>query len=103
MPPIIGITTNHSSNSYVKRLSFGASLCPSDYAGSGVPVLIPSLIANDGWDTLYTRLNGFFHRRGDISLDYFPGDPQPLKNKAWWADFPHPRIPMWTRSGTPLN
>jgi putative glutamine amidotransferase len=60
----------------------------------GVPVLIPSLIANDGWDTLYTRLNGIlFTGGGDISLDYFPGDPQPLKNKGLGAaDFPHPRI-----------
>lgn len=44
----------------------------------GVPVLIPSLIAEDGWDAVYARLDGIlFSGGGDISLDFFSGDPHP--------------------------
>jgi putative glutamine amidotransferase len=44
----------------------------------GVPVLIPSNIAEDGWDAAYSRLDGIlFSGGGDISLDYFLGDPHP--------------------------
>ena len=44
----------------------------------GVPLLIPSLIAEDGWDAAYSRLDGIlFSGGGDISLDYFRGDPHP--------------------------
>jgi putative glutamine amidotransferase len=44
----------------------------------GVPVLIPSLIAEDGWDAAYSHLDGIlFSGGGDISLDYFRGDPHP--------------------------
>ena len=36
----------------------------------GVPVLIPSLIAEDGWDTVYSRLDGIlFSGGGDIGLE----------------------------------
>ncbi|MBI1855082.1 MAG: gamma-glutamyl-gamma-aminobutyrate hydrolase family protein, partial [Chloroflexi bacterium] len=44
----------------------------------GVPVLIPSLIAESGWDALYARLDGLlFSGGGDISLDLFTGDAHP--------------------------
>jgi len=44
----------------------------------GVPVLIPSLITEDGWEAVYSRLDGIlFSGGGDISLDYFDGDPHP--------------------------
>ena len=44
----------------------------------GVPVLIPSLIAEAGWEVLYSRLNGIlFSGGGDIGLDYSPGEPHP--------------------------
>jgi putative glutamine amidotransferase len=79
MPPIIGITTSHSNNSYGQAIV----LLVQAYAqaimqAGGVPVLIPSLIANDGWDSLYPRLDGIlFTGGGDISLDFFKGDPHP--------------------------
>jgi len=42
----------------------------------GVPILIPSLIAEDGWDTVYSRLDGIlFSGGGDIGLEYSPGEP----------------------------
>jgi len=44
----------------------------------GVPLLIPSLIAEDGWDAAYSRLDGIlFSGGGDISLEFFRGDPHP--------------------------
>ena len=44
----------------------------------GVPVLIPSLIAEDGWDAVYARLDGIlFSGGGDIGLEYSPGEPHP--------------------------
>ena len=44
----------------------------------GVPVLIPSLIAEDSWDALYARLDGIlFSGGGDIGLEYSPGDSHP--------------------------
>ena len=79
MPAIIGITTNHSSNAYGQTtvLLMQAYVKAILQAG-GVPVLIPSLIANDGWDALYPRLDGIlFTGGGDISLAHFKGDPHP--------------------------
>ncbi len=79
MQPIIGITTNQSSNAYGQ----GTVLLTQAYVkailqAGGVPVLIPSLIDNDGSDALYPRLDGIlFTGGGDISLDHFKGDPHP--------------------------
>jgi putative glutamine amidotransferase len=79
MPPVIGITTSHSSNSYGQA----TILLTQVYAqaimqAGGVPVLIPSLIASEGWDALYPRLDGIlFTGGGDISLAHFKGDPHP--------------------------
>ena len=44
----------------------------------GVPVLIPSLIPEEGWEALYSHLDGIlFSGGGDIGLEYFVGDPHP--------------------------
>jgi putative glutamine amidotransferase len=44
----------------------------------GVPVLIPSVLAEDGWDTAYSRLDGIlFSGGGDIALENSPGEPHP--------------------------
>ena len=44
----------------------------------GVPVLIPSLIAEDGWDAIYSRIDGIlFSGGGDIGMEYSPGEPHP--------------------------
>jgi len=79
MPPIIGITTSHSSNSYGQAtILLTQAYAQAIMQAGGVPVLIPSLIANDGWDALYPRLDGIlFTGGGDISLDYFKGDLHP--------------------------
>jgi len=79
MQPIIGITTNHSSNTYGQAtVLLTQAYVKAILQAGGVPVLIPSLIANDGWDALYPRLDGIlFTGGGDISLDHFKGDPHP--------------------------
>ena len=42
----------------------------------GVPVLVPSHVAEDGWDAIYARLDGIlFSGGGDIGLEHAPGEP----------------------------
>jgi putative glutamine amidotransferase len=79
MPSIIGITTNHSSNTYNQTtVLLNEAYIKAIMQAGGVPVLIPSLIADDGWDALYPRLDGIlFTGGGDISLGHFKGDPHP--------------------------
>ena len=79
MKPLIGITTNRSANMYDQpTIMLMQSYVNAVMQAGGVPVLIPSLIAEDGWDMAYSRLDGIlFSGGGDISLDYFHGDPHP--------------------------
>ncbi|MCL4530129.1 MAG: gamma-glutamyl-gamma-aminobutyrate hydrolase family protein [Chloroflexi bacterium] len=77
--PVIGITTNHGTNSFGQTTillleAYAQAIMQAD----GMPVLIPSLIADDGWDAVYSRLDGIlFTGGGDISLDHFAGEPHP--------------------------
>jgi putative glutamine amidotransferase len=77
MPPIIGITTNQSKNANGQPIvMLMQSYINAVIQVGGVPVLIPSLIAEDGWDSLYFRLDGIlFSGGGDIGLEYAPGEP----------------------------
>jgi len=79
MKPLIGITTNQSTNSYGQpTILLQQSYVRAVMQAGGVPVLIPSSIAEDGWDAVYSHLDGIlFSGGGDISLDYFSGDPHP--------------------------
>lgn len=79
MKPIIGITTNQSDNNYGQpTIRLQQSYVSAVMQAGGVPVLIPSLIAENGWDAVYSRLDGIlFSGGGDISLDHFAGDPHP--------------------------
>jgi putative glutamine amidotransferase len=79
MKPLIGITTNNTINSYGQPIILlQQSYVRAVMQAGGVPVLIPSNIAEDGWDAAYSRLDGIlFSGGGDISLDYFLGDPHP--------------------------
>jgi putative glutamine amidotransferase len=79
MQPIIGITTNEGKN----RDGYPTTFLMNSYIkailqAGGVPVLIPSLIAENGWDALYSRLDGLlFSGGGDISLERFAGEAHP--------------------------
>ncbi len=79
MKPLIGITTNQSKTPYGQpTVMLMQSYISAVVQAGGVPVLIPSLIAEDGWDTVYSRLDGIlFSGGGDIGLEYSPGEPHP--------------------------
>jgi len=79
MKPIIGITTYNSTNSHGQpTILLQRSYVRAVMEAGGVPVLIPSSIAEDGWDALYSHLDGIlFSGGGDISLNFSPGDPHP--------------------------
>lgn len=79
MQPVIGITTFEGVNpnglpivlliqAYIKAIM----------EAGGVPVLIPSMLANKGWDVLYQRLDGIlFSGGGDIAPENFGGENHP--------------------------
>jgi len=79
MKPLIGITTFQSVNVHGHpTVVLMQSYILAIMQAGGVPVLIPSMIADDGRDALYSRLDGIlFSGGGDIGLDYAPGDPHP--------------------------
>ncbi len=79
MTPIIGITTNQSKNVHgYPTVMLMQSYVNAIMQAGGVPVLIPSMIAEDGWDALYSRLDGIlFSGGGDIDLEHSPGEPHP--------------------------
>jgi putative glutamine amidotransferase len=79
MKPLIGITTNQSTNSYGQpTILLQQSYVRAVMQAGGVPVLIPSTIANDGWEAVYSRLDGIlFSGGGDIALDHFSGQAHP--------------------------
>ena len=79
MKPLIGITTHLANNEFGQtRIVLQQAYANAIMQAGGVPVLIPSLIANDGWDALYARLDGILlSGGGDIALDHFAGDAHP--------------------------
>ena len=79
MKPIIGITTTQSKTVYGQpTVMLMQSYINAVMQAGGVPILIPSLIAGDGWDTVYSRVDGIlFSGGGDIGLEYSPGEPHP--------------------------
>ena len=79
MKPLIGITTNQATNAYGQgTVILQQSYIRAVMQAGGVPVLIPSMLADDGWEAVYPRLDGIlFSGGGDIALEHFTGDPHP--------------------------
>lgn len=79
MKPLIGITTTQSKTVYGQpTVMLMQSYINAVMQAGGVPVLIPSLIVEDGWDAAYARLDGIlFSGGGDIGLEYSPGALHP--------------------------
>lgn len=79
MKPLIGITTNQSKNIHGHpTIMLMQSYINAVMQAGGVPVLIPSMIYEDGWDALYARLDGIlFSGGGDIAIEQFSGEPHP--------------------------
>jgi putative glutamine amidotransferase len=84
MKPLIGITTYQSTNIHGHpTVMLMQSYINAVMQAGGVPVLIPSMIHNDGWDALYSRLDGIlFSGGGDIGLEHSPGEPHPRITEA---------------------
>ena len=79
MQPIIGITTPQGTNpdGYPTVMLLQAYVYAVMQVG-GVPVLIPSMLAEQGWDVLYQRLDGIlFSGGGDIASEHFGGANHP--------------------------
>jgi putative glutamine amidotransferase len=76
MQPIIGITTFEGRNP--DGLPIDTLLHAYIHAiiqAGGVPVLIPSMLAEQGWNVLYERLDGvLFSGGGDIAPEYYHGE-----------------------------
>jgi putative glutamine amidotransferase len=79
MKPLIGITTNQSTNANGHpTVTLMQAYIHAIMQAGGVPVLIPSMIHEDGWDALYARLDGIlFSGGGDIAIQHFAGEPHP--------------------------
>ena len=79
MPPVIGITTNQSKNANGQpTIMLMQSYVNAVMQAGGVPVLIPSQIADEGWTEVYSRLDGIlFSGGGDIGIEFAPGEPHP--------------------------
>lgn len=79
MKPLIGITTNQSTNLHGHpTVSVMQSYIYAIMQAGGAPVLIPSMIHEDGWDALYAHLDGIlFTGGGDIAIERFSGDAHP--------------------------
>jgi len=79
MKPVIGITTNITTNNFGQPLVLlQQAYVRAIMQAGGVPLLIPSLVTEDGWDALYARLDGIlFSGGGDIGLEHSPGEAHP--------------------------
>jgi putative glutamine amidotransferase len=79
MKPLIGITTNQAKNIHGHpTVMVMQSYVNAIMQAGGVPLLIPSMIHEDGWDALYARLDGIlFSGGGDIAIERFSGDAHP--------------------------
>lgn len=79
MKPLIGVTTNQSRNANGQPIILlMQSYVNAVLLAGGVPILIPSSLADDGWEAVYSRLDGIlFSGGGDIGLEYSPGEPHP--------------------------
>lgn len=79
MQSIIGITTMQGRNpNGLPSVFLLQAYVHAIMQAGGVPVLIPSMLADGGWDVLYERLDGIlFSGGGDIALDHFDGEPHP--------------------------
>jgi len=79
MRPLIGITTTQSKNEDdLPSVMLLQAYARAVHQSGGAPVLIPSMLAEAGWESVYARLDGILFSGGaDISLDLFEGQQHP--------------------------
>ena len=77
--PLIGITTRNSKD--IDRhptTSLQHTYTNAILQAGGLPILIPSMLPEEDFFALYSRVTGLlFTGGGDVSLDYFKGDNHP--------------------------
>ena len=76
MQPVIGLTSFESKNADgLPIVSLLHAYFHAIIQAGGVPVLIPSMLAEQGWEILYQRLDGIvFTGGGDITPEYYGGE-----------------------------
>ena len=79
MKPVIGITTLEGSNpNGLSTVVLIQAYIHAIVEAGGVPVMIPSMLAGQGWEVLYERLDGIlFSGGGDIAPEHFGGENHP--------------------------
>ncbi len=79
MQPVIGITTYQETNGDgMPYVMIYQAYVQAVMQTGGVPVLIPSILAEGDWAALYERLDGIILAGGgDIALNHFRGDEHP--------------------------
>jgi putative glutamine amidotransferase len=77
MQAVIGITTTQGVNpNGLPSVMLLQAYVGAIMQAGGVPVLIPSMLADGGWEVLYERLDGIlFSGGGDIAPDHYAGEP----------------------------
>ena len=77
--PLIGITTRNGKDSDGHPLTaLQHSYLNAITQAGGMPIPIPSMLAEEDFLDLYSRLDGIlFTGGGDVSLEYFNGPPHP--------------------------
>ena len=79
MQPVIGITSFEGRNpDGLPTVILVQAYVHAITEAGGVPVLIPSMLAEQGWDVLYERLDGIlFSGGGDIAPEHYHGENHP--------------------------
>lgn len=77
--PLIGITARHAPTTQgLPAVQILRAYVMAIVEAGGVPVLIPPDLPEDGWRSLFDRLDGILFSGGaDISLEHFNGEPHP--------------------------
>jgi putative glutamine amidotransferase len=77
--PLIGITARHAPTAQgLPAVQILRAYVTAIVGAGGAPILIPPDLPEDGWRTLFDRLDGILFSGGaDIGLEYFDGEPHP--------------------------
>jgi putative glutamine amidotransferase len=77
--PLIGITARHAPTAQgLTAVQILRAYVTAIVEAGGAPVLIPPDLPEDGWRSLFNRLDGILFSGGaDIGLEHFDGEPHP--------------------------
>jgi putative glutamine amidotransferase len=79
MQPVIGITTCRNTNEHgYPYVTIDQAYVQAVVQAGGIPVLLPALLVENGWEELYEKLDGvLFSGGGDISPGHYQGKEHP--------------------------